>query len=245
MLDESPSPAAENWSGHVGQLATREWTEDDLDEFVRQLSNPQLTKRTPGEVKDPGRVRGVLTRAATEASSQAHDLDASFLDGEKASRIGDDDSKSSGLISGLSGLRLIKNRKMARTSQAHAKRTAMLKSRHNHHTVSSLLFPDDDDIDEATSSSGGDGPHVGAPHSCGSSPEGSDGEAGEAATAVDVSKDVKKGRFRKMLTRPLNRSQSAGCAKDVPAHARFLQKQQTTTKEAEWVSRQLCLVWEN
>lgn len=35
-------------------------------------------------------------------------------------------------------------------------------------------------------------------------------------------KDSKKKRFRRMITRPLRRSQSAGCEKDIPTH--FLEK---------------------
>ncbi|KAK3088040.1 hypothetical protein FSP39_013838 [Pinctada imbricata] len=37
-------------------------------------------------------------------------------------------------------------------------------------------------------------------------------------------KDSKRRRFRRMITRPLRRSHSAGCEKDIPAHALFMQK---------------------
>ncbi|XP_025111776.1 uncharacterized protein LOC112574751 isoform X3 [Pomacea canaliculata] len=63
--------------------------------------------------------------------------------------------------------------------------------------------------------------------SCDSTPDGSDNDASEEIAAVKGEgdrreKESRKGRFRKMFSRPLGRSQSAGCAKDVPAHALFL-----------------------
>lgn len=66
---------------------------------------------------------------------------------------------------------------------------------------------------------------------CDSTPEMTDNEGSEensapkdsSETSSKKEKEPKKRRFRKMLPRPLHRSQSAGCTKDVPAHALFLQ----------------------
>ena len=66
---------------------------------------------------------------------------------------------------------------------------------------------------------------------CDSTPDMSDNEASEESAAAAAAKEGKKEkegkgkrRFgKKMFPRPLRRSQSAGCAKDVPAHALFLQ----------------------
>lgn len=65
--------------------------------------------------------------------------------------------------------------------------------------------------------------------SCDSSPETSDidingdkrlTESKSVSTKKD--KESKKKRFKRMITRPLRRSHSAGCEEDIPVHALFL-----------------------
>nr|KAG5693410.1 hypothetical protein BaRGS_009883 [Batillaria attramentaria] len=69
----------------------------------------------------------------------------------------------------------------------------------------------DNDVSEGTSSS---------------APKDIAEEGRAVVTKKEKEKEPKKRRFgKKMLPRPLRRSQSAGCAKDVPAHALFLQHQ--------------------
>ncbi|KAH9514597.1 hypothetical protein Btru_025758 [Bulinus truncatus] len=249
-LDEPTSPAADRWSGHLTSPVKTQWTEEELDAFVRQLSNPQHhvtkiasipqadTSSSPRkcsldlchELKDRGRVRAPLARSETDSSVSFGDLDACPVSERRVIAKNDEDGSKSGgrgLISGLSGLRLIKNKKIARSSHA-AKRYTTNKSKDDHSA----------DPDSLGGSSSSRDPTLGSSvtFSC-SSPEGSDGElAAEARMAEQLSnggavkEGGKKRRFRKMLSRPLNRSHSAGCAKDVPAHALFLEKQ---SKDAE------------
>ncbi|XP_059153591.1 regulator of G-protein signaling 3-like isoform X1 [Physella acuta] len=40
-LDEPTSPATDRWSGHVSSPVKSQWTDEDLEAFVKQLSNPQ------------------------------------------------------------------------------------------------------------------------------------------------------------------------------------------------------------
>lgn len=54
-------------------------------------------------------------------------------------------------------------------------------------------------------------------------------------------KESKKRRFRRMITRPLRRSQSAGCEQDVPAHALFLQRTEEGSPEKDTVSQKIFL----
>ncbi|CAL1533601.1 unnamed protein product [Lymnaea stagnalis] len=258
-LDEPTSPATDRWSGHVTSPVKAQWTDEDLDAFVRQLSNPQhqVTKvATPRgqsehasprkcsldlchELKDRDRVRAPLARSETDASVSFGDLDCPPLERTGGSKSGDDLSRGGGLISGLSGLRLIKNKKLARTSHA-AKRYAAQKPKDDH--APSHGHSDTDIVAVGGASSRDSTGSV--TFSCSSSPEGSDGEAATAAemrTADPVSNGTskdggKKRRFRKMLSRPLNRSHSAGCAKDVPAHALFLEQQEKKSKEAESIA---------
>ncbi|KAK6195756.1 hypothetical protein SNE40_001115 [Patella caerulea] len=69
---------------------------------------------------------------------------------------------------------------------------------------------------------------------CESSQEGSDCEAKSPVdTKSKKVKESKKGRFRKMIPRPLRRSHSAGCAKDIPSHALFLQYDEKNTESME------------
>lgn len=65
--------------------------------------------------------------------------------------------------------------------------------------------------------------------SCDSSPETSDLDLTSERTSTDSKssctkkdKESKKRRFKRMITRPLRRSKSAGCAHDIPAHALFV-----------------------
>lgn len=81
--------------------------------------------------------------------------------------------------------------------------------------------------------------------SCDSTPDGSDNDASEEIAAVKGEgdrreKESRKGRFRKMFSRPLGRSQSAGCAKDVLAHALFL-RHNPGDKGIDTVSTKTCL----
>ncbi|KAI8750471.1 hypothetical protein BgiMline_019618, partial [Biomphalaria glabrata] len=248
-LDEPTSPASDRWSGHLTSPVKTQWTDEELDAFVRQLSNPQhhVTKiaampqaeastSSPRkcsldlchELKDRGRVRAPLARSETDTSVSFGDLDIPVSERGMASNVEEDGSKSGGrgIISGLSGLRLIKNKKLARSSHA-AKRYTAHKSKDDQVDPDSLGDPSP--RDKALGS---------VTFSC-SSPEGSDGElAAEMRTSEQLSNGAnkdggKKRRFRKMLSRPLNRSQSAGCAKDVPAHALFLENQQKKSKDTE------------
>ncbi|CAG5128029.1 unnamed protein product, partial [Candidula unifasciata] len=261
-LDEPTSPAANRWSGHVTSPVRSQWTEEELDAFVQQLSNPQHYASKTGardragassarkgsldmcqELKGRDRVRAPLARSETDTSVCLGDFESSLERGQ-SSRSGDDLSKEGGLIAGISGLRLIKNKKLARSSHANAKRYIAQKARDEPSSAasaSSLQEVDDQGMSEAAapvreaaaSASGT------VTFSCSSSPDGSDGEINGERRLSDqasngTSKDTgKKRRFRKMLTRPLNRSQSAGCAKDVPAHALFLEQQRQKSKEAE------------
>ena len=73
---------------------------------------------------------------------------------------------------------------------------------------------------------------------CDTTPEGSDSEPSSPPPVQDSTtqkKDSKKRRFCKMLSRPLRRSHSAGCAKDIPAHALFVEQQQNNAKKDELV----------
>lgn len=256
-LDEPTSPATDRWSGHVTSPVKAQWTDEDLDAFVRQLSNPQhqVTKVAPRgqpehasprkcsldlchELKDRDRVRAPLARSETDASVSFGELDCPPSERSVGGAKGgsDDVSKGGGLISGLSGLRLIKNKKLARTSHA-AKRYAAQKPKDDH--APSHGHSDTDIIAAGGASSRDSTGSV--TFSCSSSPDGSDGEAAavEMRTAEPVANGKeggKKRRFRKMLSRPLNRSHSAGCAKDVPAHALFLEQQQKKSKEAESIA---------
>ncbi|RUS77441.1 hypothetical protein EGW08_014794, partial [Elysia chlorotica] len=287
----SPSVSEHRWSSHaVGGAVKPKWTDEDLDAFVRQLSNPQhhVTKLGPikpattnvggttetgrhsahvqgkqqylpgsggldsprkdsfelcQELQDVDIVRAPLARSETD-TSVALTCERHARQNQKntanLSRSGEDVSTSSrtgsggGLISGLSGLRLIKNKKLARSSHANAKRNA----------TAAAMQKSKDDI-----STGNQGSSTTASDtvtfSCnGSSPESSDIEATMLTTATAAANQTavsgkdsvvmsKKRRFRKILSRPLNRSQSAGCAKDVPAHALFLEKQQKKCKDDE------------
>lgn len=65
---------------------------------------------------------------------------------------------------------------------------------------------------------------------CDSTPENSDENSCSKSPEREMmqfhikkEKDSKRRRFRRMITRPLRRSHSAGCEKDIPAHALFLQ----------------------
>ncbi|KAL5012658.1 hypothetical protein ScPMuIL_011209 [Solemya velum] len=64
---------------------------------------------------------------------------------------------------------------------------------------------------------------------CDSTPENSDENSHKSPDRemlqfhTKKEKDSKRRRFRRMITRPLRRSHSAGCEKDIPAHALFLQ----------------------
>ena len=82
-------------------------------------------------------------------------------------------------------------------------------------------------FDSATSSSGFKDTRV--TFTCDSSPETSDLDLSSERTSTDSKcmskkkdKESKKRRFKKMITRPLRRSKSAGCANDIPAHALFV-----------------------
>ncbi|XP_041369241.1 uncharacterized protein LOC121383341 isoform X2 [Gigantopelta aegis] len=71
---------------------------------------------------------------------------------------------------------------------------------------------------------------------CDSTPEGSDSEPSSPQPVQGCTtpkKDSKKRRFRKMLSRPLRRSHSAGCAKDIPTHALFVEQQQQHKEKEE------------
>ena len=281
------------WSSHVGGSVKPKWTDEDLDAFVRQLSNPQhhMTKLGPikagggarggtarhsaheqsgldsprkdsfelcHELEGVNRVRAPLARSETDTSvalscERHHHRQKDVI--PNLSRSGEDMSRSpsadgtstsannsgssgGGLISGLSGLRLIKNKKLARSSHANAKRSA----------AAAAGQKSKDDLSGSQSPTGAPENSPVVTFSCnGSSPESSDVEASTTTTApmaTDQSAGSgkegalasKKRRFRKMLSRPLNRSQSAGCAKDVPAHALFLEKQQKKSKDDDSVS---------
>lgn len=230
-LDEPTSPASDRWPGHVSSPVKSQWTDEELEAFVKQLSNPQhqVTKVEPAsprkcsldlchELKDRTRARAPLARSETDTSVSFGDLDPPVIEKGRLGKS-DDVSRGGGLISGLSGLRLIKNKKLARTSHA-AKRYAAQKTR-------------EEPVE------GGATENMAAPRaastgtvtfSCGSSPEGSDVEVSVVTRPVEhvangtTKEGGKKRRFRKILSRPLNRSQSAGCAKDVPAHALFVEQ---------------------
>ncbi|BFZ20207.1 hypothetical protein BsWGS_23245 [Bradybaena similaris] len=259
-LDEPTSPASDRWSGHVTSPVRSQWTEEELDAFVQQLSNPQHYVSKTGahdraggpssmrkgsldmcqNLKDKERVRAPLARSETDTSVCFGEL-SSPLERNQPSRSGEDVSKEGGLIAGISGLRLIKNKKLARSSHANAKRYIAQKTRDDHASASSysLQHVDDEGMSEAAAPIRDAAAAGAVSFTCSSSPDGSDGEAnGERRLSEQAangsSKDTgKKRRFRKMLTRPLNRSQSAGCAKDVPAHALFLEQQRKKSKEAE------------
>ncbi|XP_012943716.1 uncharacterized protein LOC101862240, partial [Aplysia californica] len=290
-LEEPTSPATDRWSGTVTSPVKSQWTDEDLDAFVRQLSNPQHQVTKIGssshqhqpqldsprkcsldlcrELKDRDRVRAPLARSETDTSVTLGELASptfekggsfgkifstdSSKDGGSAS--GKSGSGGGGLISGLSGLRLIKNKKLVRSSHANAKKSATQKSREDvtspsppstrlHGAAAAADGQNESEARDVTSAGS-------VTFTCSSSPEGSDGEGGSAERRVhDSSKDYntngsacaagkdagKKRRFRKMLSRPLNRSQSAGCAKDVPAHALFMEQQRMKSKDAESVS---------
>lgn len=74
---------------------------------------------------------------------------------------------------------------------------------------------------------------------CDSSPGDSDHEA---VPKVVCKKETKKRRFRKMLPRSLRRSHSAGSAKDIPSHALFLQYK-TDDPERKEVSNLVSLIF--
>lgn len=268
-LDEPTSPAADRWSGHVTSPVRSQWTEEELDAFVQQLSNPQHYVSKTGahdraggpstvrkgsldmcqNLKDKERVRAPLARSETDTSVCFGEL-SSPLERHQPSKSGEDVSKEGGLIAGISGLRLIKNKKLARSSHANAKRYIAQKTRDDHASASSysLQNVDDEGMSEAAAPVREAAAAGTVSFTCSSSPDGSDGEAnGERRLSGQASngssKDTgKKRRFRKMLTRPLNRSQSAGCAKDVPAHALFLEQQRKKSKEAELVRLYLTFV---
>ena len=297
-LDEpSPSLAEHRWSSHVSGAVKPKWTDEDLDAFVRQLSNPQhhVTKlgpikaaaggsgrhsahvqsrhHLPGsggldsprkdsfelchELQEVDRVRAPLARSETDTSvaltCERHNQHQKDIT-PNLSRSGEDMSRSlgeggptsssntgsggGGLISGLSGLRLIKNKKLARSSHANAKRSA----------AAAAMQKSKDDVSGTPSPAAASEASPAVTFSCnGSSPESSDVEASTSITAPIAPDQTfgsgkegavtsKKRRFRKILSRPLNRSQSAGCAKDVPAHALFLEKQQKKSKDDDLVS---------
>lgn len=264
-LDEPTSPATDKWSGHVTSPVRSQWTEEELDAFVRQLSNPQhhVTKRTTRDhASSPtgrkcsldlnhgvrGRVRAPLARSETDSSVSFGELESPTLEEGEGAAVGGE-VRGASLVSGMSGLRLIKNKKMARTSHSNIRRYAKQKPRDEHQatSVSSLLNVEEEGLAEAAAAAAviRDPTGNSVTFSCSSSPDGSDGEVGgdrglSGHVANGTGKDMgKKRRFRKILTRPLNRSQSAGCAKDVPAHALFLEQQRKKSKEAEVVC--ICL----
>ncbi|GFN82810.1 hypothetical protein PoB_000931600 [Plakobranchus ocellatus] len=293
LEEPSSSVSDHRWSGHVGGSLKPKWTDEDLDAFVRQLSNPQhhVTKLTPvkaasnparrsvdvqhlrscrgldspsgprkdsfelcHDLQEVDRVRAPLARSETDTSvalacERTHQglvpiLSRSGEDVSSTSGLqagsgegGSRHSGSGGIISGLSGLRLIKNKKLARSSHANAKRSA----------AAAALQAQQKAKDDIAKGQNPDGSQA-VTFSCnGSSPESSDAEASvsataaaaldQAATGKDGAITSKKRRFRKILSRPLNRSQSAGCAKDVPAHALFLEKQHKKHQEEDLAMR--------
>ncbi|GFS14544.1 regulator of G-protein signaling [Elysia marginata] len=297
LEEPSPSLSDHRWSSHVGGAVKAKWTDEDLDAFVLQLSNPQhhVTKLGPikaaagggggtgrhsahvpsldsprkdsfelcHELQGVDRVRAPLARSETDTSvalscerhkDMTYNLSRSGEDvsrslggeggGSKSATTTGNSGGSGGLISGLSGLRLIKNKKLARSSHANAKRSA---------AAAAALHKSKDDVTGSQSSSGETGSGHVVTFSCnGSSPESSDVEASTSATApiapdqstsgasgkeVGAAVTSKKRRFRKMLSRPLHRSQSAGCSKDVAAHALFLEKQQKKSKDDSMTAR--------
>lgn len=93
-------------------------------------------------------------------------------------------------------------------------------------------------FDSATSSSGFKDARV--TFTCDSSPETSDLDLSSERISTDSKcsskkkdkdKESKRRRFKKMITRPLRRSKSAGCANDVPAHAMFAAADKTEDKD--------------
>uniref|UniRef100_A0A0B7AY01 RGS domain-containing protein n=1 Tax=Arion vulgaris TaxID=1028688 RepID=A0A0B7AY01_9EUPU len=259
-LEEPASPVTDRWPRHAKSPVRNQWTEEELDAFVRQLSNPQhqIPKITPRDQNDSSigrqfsldlrhegndrrRVYAPLVRSETETGVDRTEFETPFLEKSKLDRNSSEDSKAEGLISGLSGLQLIRNKRLARSSHANTKRDLLQKSRELHEASSSDLIHEDDNEEVDAITTTRDTLEVTPPLPCSSSPDGSDIEVTSDMKIVEQassesSKDVgKKRRFRKMLSRPLNRSQSAGCAKDVPAHAQFLGQQRKKQKDVEIV----------
>ncbi|XP_021340940.1 uncharacterized protein LOC110441944 isoform X2 [Mizuhopecten yessoensis] len=52
---------------------------------------------------------------------------------------------------------------------------------------------------------------------------------------TQATKESKRRRFRRMITRPLRRSQSAGCEQDIPAHALFLHRTDEASPEKDTI----------
>lgn len=253
------------WSSQLTSSIQKQWTEEDLEDFVRQLSNPQhhvskvpqshqtastssssprkssLDSQETSHQKSHRPARAPLSRSETDTSAIIHSQPSSSS--STTTTTEKSESSRGSLISGLSGLRLIKNKKLTRSSHATAKKCVAQKSKEDSHhsgassssSTSGCVSPTCLSVDldytdpsspNAVFSGGPSSPEESEVDDGSSRKNGGSGTVAQGSTSVTSSTSKQEGgkkrRFRKMLSRPLKRSQSAGCAKDVPSNSFFL-----------------------
>ncbi|XP_046576232.1 LOW QUALITY PROTEIN: uncharacterized protein LOC124284213 [Haliotis rubra] len=222
----------------------QQWSTSDLDEFVRQLTNPKhhISKVSSASPMSPTSTSPSCATSPRQSSvdrPQTSDICTDFQAKCTVRRACVTRGKSDDVTTSQSRFKL---GRLRRTRQRSSEGDSVETVEASNSSVG------DDGIYDVSESIPLKSPPYHVEHhvtfTCDTSPDGSDTEHTTHKPQEEVTpckKDSKRRRFRKMLTRPLRRSHSAGCAKDIPAHALFLQHQGDTEIESI-ESRRLKLV---
>lgn len=212
QIDEPSTPISKDWN-------------QNLDAFVRQLTSPKL---------------------GLAGHSQSLDIDESssvslICDGMRL--------PSSDLSKEMKEKCSLSHEQIKEKSTTRNWRKKLMEKKG---TPSKYVSPSEIDegvelsIDSTSSSSGMKDSKV--TFSCDSSPETSDLDlqseikSNESKTVYSKKdKESKRRRFKRMITRPLRRSHSAGCEKDIPAHALFLESESKSNDTMESRAMELSL----
>ncbi|XP_064616198.1 uncharacterized protein LOC135480314 isoform X2 [Liolophura sinensis] len=223
---------------HLDEPSTPQPWEEDLDLFIRQLTDPKSFQnvKLPHLSMHHQRMRPVQVATSSSTTLPSSQSEQALSSRVTEKRLSSDMDKKCSLLHSAS---------TSSNCECPQSKGSWQCAKSLHHTYTSDgrgVLQRDDAVEVSCSSCyeedlgiDNDSPPISpkdkvrVTFTCDSSPEISDEDnhahthTTENKNSSRKAKESKKSRFRKMITRPLRRSCSAGNPKDVPAYALFLQ----------------------